>query len=59
MKSAEQLQKELDDLKDHNADLARQLAKALQAYADEYSRRKNLLNRVQKLEREKVIYIQQ
>lgn len=42
MKTSEQLQKELDDLKDHNAHLAQELAKALQAYADEYTRRKEL-----------------
>jgi len=50
MKSQAELEKEIETLRDHNAELARQLAKALQAYADEYSRRKEL---------EKVVYINQ
>jgi predicted RNase H-like nuclease (RuvC/YqgF family) len=44
MKSTSELEKELETLKDHCANLSKELAKALQAYADEYQRRKELEN---------------
>jgi len=46
MKTTADLEKELEQLRDHNADLARQLAKALQAYAEEYTKRKELEKRL-------------
>ncbi len=46
MKTTADLEKELEQLRDHNADLARQLAKALQAYAEEYTKLKELEKRL-------------